>query len=108
MEVRLDSDRLATLDIMLDYEVVDARDMPFKDRSQHIILKKGTLDAMLSDKDHGVANCVKIINECARILTINGKVGNIFMEASKFVLNSFIFRIYCDCFSSKCSHRERY
>lgn len=69
----LESEDLATLDTILDYQTVDARKMPqYKDKSFEIVLEKGTLDAMLSDKEVGVINCQAIMTESARVLTIGG------------------------------------
>jgi SAM-dependent methyltransferase len=56
----------------LAFSVEDARKMSFKDESFELILEKGTLDAMLSNKQEGVANCVNIVSECARVLSIGG------------------------------------
>jgi hypothetical protein len=71
----LESDDLATLDTILDYQVADARKMPqYKDKSIELVLEKGTLDAMLSDKEAGVTNCIAIVTEIARVLTIGGYI----------------------------------
>lgn len=60
-------------DHLLDYVVADARKLPYSDEEFHLVLEKGTLDAMLSDKEIGVSNCVLIVTECARILAIGGE-----------------------------------
>jgi SAM-dependent methyltransferase len=71
----LKSDDLATLDTILEYQEADARKMPqYQDRSVELVLEKGTLDAMLSDKETGVANCIEIVKEIARVLTIGGYI----------------------------------
>jgi hypothetical protein len=58
--------------LRVDYKVHDARDLPYKDKEFNVIIDKGTLDAMLSDKVEGKNNCVKIISEAARTLAIEG------------------------------------
>jgi hypothetical protein len=54
------------------YEVADARKLPYPDQHFQLILEKGTLDAMLSDKDLGKTYCTSIVAECARVLSIGG------------------------------------
>ena len=56
----------------LRFEVADARKLPYDKDSIHLILEKGTLDAMLSDKEEGIANCIQIVAECARVLSPSG------------------------------------
>jgi ubiquinone/menaquinone biosynthesis C-methylase UbiE len=56
----------------LEFAVEDARRLSYPNESFELILEKGTLDAMLSNKEEGVANCVEIVTECARVLTIGG------------------------------------
>jgi hypothetical protein len=56
----------------LEFAVEDARKLSYLNESFELILEKGTLDAMLSNKEEGVANCVAIVTECARVLTIGG------------------------------------
>ena len=58
--------------IPLDFAVADARKLDYANDSFELILEKGTLDAMLSDKEEGAQNCVQIIRECARVLTKDG------------------------------------
>jgi Methyltransferase domain len=59
--------------IPLTYEIADARNLPYNDATFDLILEKGTLDAMLSDRDgNGPSNCRKIIAECARVATEGG------------------------------------
>ncbi|GAX24178.1 hypothetical protein FisN_4Lh267 [Fistulifera solaris] len=67
----------------LEFKKVDARNTPFSDESFHLVLEKGTLDAMLSDREAGSANCQKIIRESARVL----KTGGIIVLVSH--LNAF-------------------
>lgn len=55
------------------YEVGDARKLVYSDASFDLILEKGTMDAMLSDKSEGVENCKLIVAECARLLTVGGE-----------------------------------
>jgi len=59
--------------VRIEYLVADARNLPFPDRSFHLILEKGTMDAMISDAEVGVSNCIKIVSDCARTLAIGGK-----------------------------------
>jgi hypothetical protein len=58
--------------VELEYVVADARRLPYPDESFELVLEKGTLDAMLSDKNEGTTNCISIVAECARILSIGG------------------------------------
>ena len=60
--------------LQVDYKVHDARDLPYNDKEFDVIIDKGTLDAMLSDKAQGTKNCVKIISEAARTLAIDGYI----------------------------------
>jgi SAM-dependent methyltransferase len=57
---------------MVQYVVVDAREMKYPDESFELILEKGTLDSMLSDNELGVRSCIEIVAECARILKVGG------------------------------------
>jgi SAM-dependent methyltransferase len=68
----LNSDSLATLDSILDFETADARKLAYGDESFELILEKGTLDAMLADKENGIKNCQTIIGECARVVKQGG------------------------------------
>jgi len=56
----------------LEFQVADAREMPFQDDSFHLIFEKGTMDAMISDTEVGVSNCQKIVSESARVLAPGG------------------------------------
>jgi hypothetical protein len=58
----------------LVYEVADARKLPYADNCFEMVIEKGTLDAMLSDKELGATNCRSIVAECARILAIGGEI----------------------------------
>jgi ubiquinone/menaquinone biosynthesis C-methylase UbiE len=59
--------------IPLTYQVADARNLPYRDATFDLILEKGTLDAMLSDRDgNGPDHCRKIVAECARVATVGG------------------------------------
>ena len=58
--------------VSLDFETADARQLPYKDSSFACLLEKGTLDAMLSDPEHGQPNCIQIVSECARVLQTPG------------------------------------
>lgn len=60
--------------LQVQYKVHDARDLPYNDKEFDVIIDKGTLDAMLSDKVQGAKNCVKIISEAARTLAIDGYI----------------------------------
>jgi ubiquinone/menaquinone biosynthesis C-methylase UbiE len=59
--------------IEVEYITADARKLPYPDCSFDLVLEKGTLDAMLSDKEDGESNCVLIMTECARVLKERGK-----------------------------------
>ena len=54
-------------DVPIQFEVVDARQLPYDDSSFHMVLEKGTLDAVLSDTVKGIPDCVQIVSECARV-----------------------------------------
>lgn len=68
----------------LEFQVADARNLPYPDDSFHMVLDKGTLDAMLSDRQEGKSNCRQMIQECARVL----KTGGILLLVSH--LNAFV------------------
>ena len=63
---------LSKLDV--SYVVEDARKMPHKDESFDLIIDKGTMDALLSDRDLGVKNCVDVMSEMARVLSTGGYI----------------------------------
>ena len=56
----------------LEFVVADARKLPYPDQSFELVLEKGTLDAMISDKKHGRQNCLHTLAECARVLKAPG------------------------------------
>mmetsp|Transcript_12688 Transcript_12688/g.16960 ORF Transcript_12688/g.16960 Transcript_12688/m.16960 type:complete len:553 (+) Transcript_12688:111-1769(+) len=56
----------------VDYIVADARELPYGNDEFHLVMEKGTLDAMLSDVKMGVPNCVNIVSEMARVLIEDG------------------------------------
>jgi SAM-dependent methyltransferase len=60
---------------IVEFQEVDARSMSqFQDSSFQIVMDKGTLDAMLSDKLNGIKYCQDITAEMARVLTIGGYI----------------------------------
>mmetsp|Transcript_26177 Transcript_26177/g.53090 ORF Transcript_26177/g.53090 Transcript_26177/m.53090 type:complete len:556 (+) Transcript_26177:157-1824(+) len=56
------------------FEAIDARNLPYPSNSYDVILEKGTLDAMLSDPDEGIMNCVAIVKEMARVTAEGGAI----------------------------------
>jgi len=56
----------------LKFAEADACSMPYSDESFDLILEKGTLDAMISDKRHGRQRVTDCIAECGRILRAGG------------------------------------
>ena len=56
------------------FQALDARSLPFESNTWDIILEKGTLDAMLSDDDEGLHNCIKIVKEMARLTSEGGAI----------------------------------
>lgn len=63
--------------IAVDYVTCDARTLPYPNCSFHLIIEKGTLDAMLSDKEAGRSNCTLIMTECARVLKQGGECSHV-------------------------------
>lgn len=59
--------------VVVEYVTADARKLPYPDCRFDLILEKGTLDAMLSDKENGQANCTLIMADCARVLKEHGE-----------------------------------
>ena len=59
-----------TLDV--SYIAEDARNMTHKNESFDLVIDKGTLDALLSDKEIGTKNCVSVVSEMARVVAIGG------------------------------------
>jgi SAM-dependent methyltransferase len=53
---------------------LDARSLPFQSSTYDLILEKGTLDAMLSDKEKGLSNCIQIVKEMARVTSDGGAI----------------------------------
>ncbi len=53
---------------------LDARSLPFLSDAYDLILEKGTLDAMLSDKENGLTNCIQIVKEMARVTSDGGAI----------------------------------
>eukprot|EP00580_Thalassiosira_gravida_P009376 CAMPEP_0201650762 /NCGR_PEP_ID=MMETSP0493-20130528/41805_1 /ASSEMBLY_ACC=CAM_ASM_000838 /TAXON_ID=420259 /ORGANISM="Thalassiosira gravida, Strain GMp14c1" /LENGTH=576 /DNA_ID=CAMNT_0048126931 /DNA_START=92 /DNA_END=1825 /DNA_ORIENTATION=- len=56
------------------FQALDARSLPFSSNTYDLILEKGTLDAMLSDEEEGVKNCVLIVKEMARVTSEGGAI----------------------------------
>lgn len=56
------------------FQAMDARSLPFLSNTYDLILEKGTLDAMLSDEEEGLSNCVKIVKEMARVTSEGGAI----------------------------------
>ena len=59
--------------LAVQYQVLDARTLPYPKEYFDLIMDKGTLDAMLSDKAEGKPNCIKIVAEASRVLVNGGK-----------------------------------
>jgi hypothetical protein len=59
--------------VPLEYEIADARKLPYESERFQFILEKGTMDAMLSDLKTGRENCRAIVSEMARVVSIGGK-----------------------------------
>jgi SAM-dependent methyltransferase len=56
----------------LSYEQADGRALTYKNSSFDLVFEKGTLDAMLSDAENGLANAHRICFEAARVLVSGG------------------------------------
>lgn len=54
------------------FKALDARSLPYESNTYDLIIDKGTLDAMLSDEDEGVKNCIQIVKEMARVTSSEG------------------------------------
>lgn len=52
----------------IDYSVMDARKMVYEDDSWDAVIDKGTLDAMLCDKETGLTNARELTSEACRVL----------------------------------------
>ncbi|CAM9411450.1 unnamed protein product, partial [Ectocarpus sp. 12 AP-2014] len=59
------------LDAGVDFQVLDARDLPFEDGSFDLVVDKGAVDAMLCD-DAGQDNAREICLEAARVVAPGG------------------------------------
>lgn len=66
------SSAVADMKLNVHYEVQDARKLPYNNETFDLIIDKGTLDAMLSDKKHGMENCIRIIKEASRVMSSSG------------------------------------
>ena len=73
----------------IEYMVADARELPFPDKSFHLILEKGTMDAMISDSEVGVSNCIGIVSDCARVLATGGKYLSMWRLSHAGILSYF-------------------
>jgi len=56
------------------FQALDARSLPFESNTYDLIIEKGTLDAMLSDDVDGIPNCIKIVEEMARVTSEGGAI----------------------------------
>jgi hypothetical protein len=57
---------------LVNYITADARKLKYPDCCFHLVLEKGTLDAMLSDTETGVDSCIQTMAESARVLKEGG------------------------------------
>jgi len=60
--------------ISLDFDCEDARKLPYETGRFHLVLEKGTMDAMLSEPTVGADNCRAIVAEMARLVSVKGVV----------------------------------
>jgi hypothetical protein len=68
---------------VVEFEVADARNMnKYPNGTFQLILEKGLLDAMLSDEQVGVENCIQAVAECARLLTPRTKTKCLLVNTS--------------------------
>ena len=56
------------------FQALDARSLPFEQNTYDLVLEKGTMDAMLSDEVDGIPNCIKIVEEMARVTSEGGAI----------------------------------
>ena len=56
------------------FQALDARSLPFESNTYDLIIEKGTMDAMLSDEVDGIPNCIKIVEEMARVTSEGGAI----------------------------------
>lgn len=96
----------------VEFSVADARELPYPAESFHLILEKGTLDAMLSDSKVGVKNCIMIVSECARVLAFGGQSTSwvrsvtTLLGCSNLLLFLFFFRLFVFDIARQCSHSQ--
>jgi Methyltransferase domain len=72
-----DNNNKDPLAFQIEFLEADARNLPFPNESFHLILEKGTMDAMISDPHVGLANCIQIVCDSARVLATGGEFCNI-------------------------------
>jgi len=60
--------------LQASFHSLDARSLHYAPNTFDLVLEKGTLDAMLSDKDEGKQNCIQIVKEMARVTNIGGSI----------------------------------
>ena len=72
----------------IDYLVMDARALTYDNDDWDSVIDKGTLDAMLCDKETGLSNAKELISEACRVLKkSSGKIcfiSHIQVETSEF------------------------
>lgn len=72
----------------IEYLVMDARNLTYDSDVWDAVIDKGTLDAMLCDKETGLSNARELIEEACRVLNkISGKmcfISHIQVETSEF------------------------
>jgi len=66
------SDTKISSSLQVKYEVIDATKLPYHNKSIHIVMEKGTLDAAMSDKANGLKTCHAVMAETARVLVPDG------------------------------------
>lgn len=50
----------------------DVRALPFRDKTFHVVLEKGTLDSLLKDRGMARQSCDRMMAECIRVLRTEG------------------------------------
>jgi SAM-dependent methyltransferase len=60
--------------LQASFDSLDARDLPYAQNSYDIVIEKGTLDAMLSDPEEGIRNCIQTVKEMARVTNVGGSI----------------------------------
>ena len=63
-----DQTKKSELDVTAEYLEMDARHLKYEDDSWDVVLDKGTLDAMLCDKETGLVNARELTEEACRVL----------------------------------------